>query len=284
MSRSLPPNPNLEQEKKRAKGLLRAQRRRDSAVCETFRQLARFTGKSNEEILGAKVSLAEAQHALARERGFKNWAALKRHIAGPRGPGDSGAVVYTDWPFGAAEAARRKRETAKAIGLPLCQTVNAGRVSLELVLIPPGEFMMGSPDTEPGRMACEGPLHKVRISRPFYMGITPVTQAQWQALMGTNPSEFRGPDRPVENVSWRACRKFEERLFRSTGMNFRLPTEAEWEYCCRAGTDSAFYFGDDAASDFAWCKENAGGETHDVARKRPNAFGLYDMIGNVWEW
>ena len=128
----------------------------------------------------------------------------------------------------------------------------------------------------------ERPPHLVRISRGFEMGKYEVTQVEWEALMGSNPSRFKSADRPVENVSWDDVQRFIRKLnAKSDGFIYRLPTEAEWEYACRAGTT-----GDYAGSldDMGWYERNSNGQTHPVGQKRPNAWGLYDMHGNVWEW
>ncbi len=159
-------------------------------------------------------------------------------------------------------------------------------VRLELVHIPAGEFMMGSPATEKGRYDDEGPQHKVKIARPFAMGKYPITQAQYEAIMGKNPSHFKGAQRPVETVSWDECNEFRKRLSERLGVEFKLPSEAQWEYACRAGTTTAYSFGDEASQlgNYAWYTENSGEKTHPVGEKKPNAWGLYDMHGNVWEW
>jgi formylglycine-generating enzyme required for sulfatase activity len=143
------------------------------------------------------------------------------------------------------------------------------------VQIPAGEFMMGS---ENGN-ADEKPVHRVRISHPFEMSKYEVTQAQWEAVMGSNPSEFKGAKMPVENVSWYDAQEFIQRLnARDDGYVYRLPTEAEWEYACRAGN----YVGKLDA--MAWYDNNSDNTTHPVGTKQPNAWGLYDMHGNVFEW
>ena len=161
--------------------------------------------------------------------------------------------------------------------------------------IPPGRFMMGSPDDEQARYDDEGPLHEVTIAEGSWMGKYPITQVQWQAIMGNNPSEFQGENRPVELVSWNDIREpggYLEKLNEaSPGYNFRLPSEAEWEYAYRAGTTTRFYWGDDPdyteIDDYAWYGNNfdtVNGKTHDVGLKLPNAWGLYDMAGNLFEW
>jgi len=170
---------------------------------------------------------------------------------------------------------------------PASVTLDLGNgVTMKLVLIRPGTFVMGSPDSEQGRVSKEGPQHQVTISKPFYMGVTEVTQAQYEAVMGTNPSAFKGPANPVENVSWNDAVLFCRKLSEKTGKTFRLPTEAEWEYACRAGTKTRFSFGDaeSVLGDYVWYKSNSGGKTHPVGQKKSNAWGLYDMLGNVWEW
>ena len=180
-----------------------------------------------------------------------------------------------------------------------------GARPMRLVRIPAGTFQMGSPDTERGRDPDEGPVHTVTITHDFYIGETEVTQAQWQALMGENPSTRSttygiGSDYPVYYVSWDEITQangFLAQLDSQTSYNgFRLPTEAEWEYACRAGTNTRFYFGDNLSCDdscgacaFAdqymwWCGNDSPYGSKPVRSKAPNAFGLYDMHGNVWEW
>ncbi|NLF16655.1 MAG: formylglycine-generating enzyme family protein [Lentisphaerae bacterium] len=154
-------------------------------------------------------------------------------------------------------------------------------VRLDLVLLRPGRFLMGSTNAED-----EGPVHEVVISQPFYLGRYEVTQAQWQVVMGSNPSWFKGDRRPVEQVSWRECLEFIRRLNRMGLGTFRLPTEAEWEYACRAGSAAMYSVGDrhEDLVECAWYHANSGNCTHEVGQRRPNAWGLHDMHGNVWEW
>ena len=158
----------------------------------------------------------------------------------------------------------------------------------KFVLIPAGKFMMGSPENEHDRLDSET-LHQVTISKSFFMQTTPVTQGQWQRVMGNNPSYHisYGCDCPVEMVSWNDVQDFIKRLNRQEGTDkYRLPTGAEWKYAARAGTTTRFYLGDneDDLSRAGWHKGNSGGKTHPVGQKIPNAWGLYDMHGNVWEW
>jgi formylglycine-generating enzyme required for sulfatase activity len=132
----------------------------------------------------------------------------------------------------------------------------------------------------------EKPIHQV-IVPAFQIGKYPVTQAQYQAVMGNNPSRFSGnPQNPVESVTWFNAQAFCEKLSQLTGKNYRLPTETEWEYACRAGTETLFSFGDDRdkLGDYAWFDGNSNNTTHPVGEKRPNPWKIYDMHGNVWEW
>lgn len=153
-------------------------------------------------------------------------------------------------------------------------------VHMEFVLIPAGSFYMGSPLSETGRYGNESPVRRVQITRPFYMGKYEVTQDQYMAVMGKNPSKFSGRNLPVELVSWDEAVAFCKKV------GGRLPTEAEWEYACRTGTDTRFYFGnsDSDLKDHAWYSDNSGERTHAIGQKKPNVWGLYDMHGNVWEW
>jgi formylglycine-generating enzyme required for sulfatase activity len=160
-------------------------------------------------------------------------------------------------------------------------------IGMKFVLISSGSFMMGADKNIEEAGDDEQPRHQVTISNFFYLGVYEVTQRQWQAVMGNNPSKFKGNDSPVEEVSWGDIQVFIRRLNKKEGHSrYRLPTEAEWEYAARAGSTSAYFFGDDESQlgDHAWYGANSGETTHPVGQKRPNAWGLYDMIGNVWEW
>ena len=161
--------------------------------------------------------------------------------------------------------------------------------------IPAGEFEMGSPESESGRDSDEGPVHRVRLNRGFWMMSTVCTQSFWEAVLGkaANRSHFRGGDRPVENVSWEDVKAFVLGLESDVpGLGASLPTEAQWEYACRAGSPGTLYRvaghrqGDSPpeAKDLAWYAENSRLQTHPVGEKLPNYWGLYDMLGNVWEW
>jgi formylglycine-generating enzyme required for sulfatase activity/serine/threonine protein kinase len=195
-------------------------------------------------------------------------------------------LSYDQWPFDGSEAKRRQQETAKALALAPSLTLPLGNgIEMDLVVIPSGQFQMGSPAEESGRDDDET-QHRVTITRPFYMGIHEVTQEQYEAMMGNNPSNFKGAKDPVEQVLHDNAVAFCRELSQQTGKTVRLPTEAEWEYACRAGTTSRFSFGDSdsSLSDHAWYSGNSGRQTHPVGGKKPNAWGLYDMHGNVLEW
>jgi formylglycine-generating enzyme required for sulfatase activity len=165
-------------------------------------------------------------------------------------------------------------------------------IGMKLVLIPAGEFLMGSPDSDEDAYSNEKPQHRVRITRPFYLGATEVTQGQYRVVTRQSPSRFRGSDDlPVEQVSWNDAITFCDKLNelekeQLEGARYRLPTEAEWEYACRAGSTTRYCFGDDPArlGDHAWFDGNSDNKTHPVGQRQPNAWGLYDMHGNVWEW
>ena len=238
--------------------------------------------------------------------------------------------IHTAWPFDAKEAARRQKEAAQALGLPAEKAVDlGGGVKIELVLIPPGEFLMGSATSSDethrrsGRAGYPGlpafkrshPRHRVRITKPFYMGKYEVTQDVWEKAMGTKwerpandnrgkvlkPVDYKGARRPVDRASLgtspgRDCLVFLKKLnaLVKGEQPFRLPTDAQWEYACRAGTATPFYFGETISTDqanvrgtwSAWDGKKGVDrrKTVQVGSLPPNAWGLHEMHGNVWEW
>ncbi len=177
---------------------------------------------------------------------------------------------------------------------PFVELLLAPGVVTRLRWVPPGRFFMGSADDETGRYPDEGPQRWVTLSKGYWLADAPCTQAEWQAVMGTEPSHFKGPNLPVESVTWDDAQAFCERLRgRFPGLAARLPSEAEWEYACRAATTSAFNDGspcteprgkDAALAKLGWFDKNSEGKTHEVRGLAPNKWGLYDMHGNVWEW
>ncbi|MDD2716637.1 MAG: formylglycine-generating enzyme family protein [Candidatus Wallbacteria bacterium] len=184
--------------------------------------------------------------------------------------------------------ASQPKQTIAGLASPATRNItwNAGSrslefsngVKMEFVWIPAGSFTMGS------QYNTEKPPHTVIITKGFYLDKYEVTQAQWQSVMGNNPSCFRGDQRPVDMVSWDDSQVFIRKLSQLTGKKFRLPTEAEWEYACRAGTETKYYWGDQADGNCMWYDDAGGMTTQDVGGKQPNAWGLYDMCGNLWEW
>ena len=186
---------------------------------------------------------------------------------------------------GAAAARDDQVRCSRERGLPV-EMVNG--LGMRFRLVPPGHFLMGSPPGEAGRWDGEE-LHAVAIPRPFYLGVGEVTQAQWRAVMGKNPSAFQNPAAPVEEVTWYDAVRFLGKLCDREKVplgRYRLPTEAEWEYACRAGTDTAYCFGDDPRL-LDWYAEYAGNNDRapvPAGRRLPNAFGFAEMHGNVWEW
>jgi formylglycine-generating enzyme required for sulfatase activity len=174
-----------------------------------------------------------------------------------------------------------------AVQLPETLTNSIG---MQFQLIKPGTFLMGSPESESGRYHDEV-QHQVTLTRPYYLGVYPVTQEEYERVMGSNPSRFKGRRHPVEQVSWEDATSFISKLNalpseKSLDRLYRLPTEAEWEYACRAGTPTAYSFGESESElgKYAWYNKNSGKGTHAVGQKLPNCWGLYDMHGNVWEW
>lgn len=193
--------------------------------------------------------------------------------------------TWTVWWFDAEEARQRQSRFATKLGIPVEKNVEFGDgVRLEMVLIPSGRFKAGSPSDEERRSPNER-QHWAVITRPFYIGKGEVTQEAWAKVMGATPSRFAGKKHPVDNVSWFDCQEFVKKLnalWKERGQ-FRLPTEVEWEWACRAGSKTRFFYGDSdrVLVDYAWVD---GDGSHPVGGKKPNAWGLHDMCGNVYEW
>ena len=192
----------------------------------------------------------------------------------------------------AAVATVRKHMTPDqlALGNPIDNSIG-----MLLVPIPAGEFQMGSPDSDRLAFGREKPRHLVKVTKVFYLSAYEVTQQQYEKMMGDRPWQGKrfvqkGPDYPATDVSWNDAVEFCRKLSEREGVEYHLPTEAQWEYACRAGTTTVYSFGDNAArlKQYAWFEKNAWdpGEkfAHRVGQKLPNAWGLYDMHGNVWEW
>ena len=157
-----------------------------------------------------------------------------------------------------------------------------GGATIEMIWCGPGKFMMGSPKTEVGRFEDE-PIHPVTLTKGFWLGKYEITQTQWESVMGENHSRFKGADRPADNLSWEDCQRFVNKVNAVFGGRARMPTEAEWEYACRAGSDAPVS-GNGQLGDMAWYDANSGSQTHVVGKNQANHWGFYDMHGNVLEW
>ena len=232
---------------------------------------------------GWTISLSPGKYDLAVEGGDDQFQLDSHTITVTRGGQVKAKVTLKPpplavAPFDAALARKHQQRWARYLGVPVEMT-NA--IGMKLVLIPPGEFTMGE----------GGDAHKVRITKPFYLGKYEVTQEEWEAVAGkgNNPSQFRGPRNPVERVSWDDCQAFLEGLgpmCGATGGSYRLPTEAQWEYACRAGSTGGWCFGDAESEldDYGRYRKNSEGKTHPVGEKKPSPWGLFDVHGNVWQW
>jgi len=238
-------------------------------------------------------ALAKVEDALAQKPGDPAALRLKARIQ---------AAITPDW--ARTILSREQIEAARTAGVPPAVEVTlAPAVTMKMVFIPPGEFTMGSPADERDRNDDEGPQHKVRITRPFYLGVYEVIQAEYEAVGGNNPSRFKGAKNPVETVTWNDAVAFCEKASRLSGRKVRLPTEAEWEYACRAETKTAYQWGDDPDDGKEWCNgydltskaenkfpwphfnwRDGFAKTAPTGSFKANAWGLYDMHGNVWEW
>jgi formylglycine-generating enzyme required for sulfatase activity len=185
-------------------------------------------------------------------------------------------------PLGSKQAKDLQKAWADHHGVPVQFTNSIG---MKLNLIPPGEFMMGSPERKVGHQDDET-QHLVKISKPFYLSVYEVTQQQYEQVMNNNPSKSKNTTKLVAIASWNNAVTFCQKLSEQEGMKYHLPTEAEWEYACHAGTTTIYSFGDDATElpQYAWYYENSTSSTHPVGELKPNPWGLHDMHGNVWEW
>jgi len=214
----------------------------------------------------------------------------KKIMASPYGR-DMGAVAWQQlvqkYPKAAKGIPAGDIEKMKSVFYNLALLVND--LGMAFFYIEPGTFMMGSPSNECFGRGGDEKQHRVTLTKGYYLQTTEVTQGQWESVMGNNPSNFKncGDDCPVGNVSWNDVQEFIKKLNQREGVIvYRLPTEAEWEYACRAGSNTTYCFGNrsDGLEAYAWYTSNSGGKTHPKAQKQPNAWGLYDMHGNVWEW
>jgi formylglycine-generating enzyme required for sulfatase activity len=265
------------------------------------------TGKARAAMLAKAAGYyREAMPDLSGLEGLKVQKRLDRLDEEPsqadrrdRGPKPPLAVA----PFDEEAAKEHQSSWAKYLGVNVVETNSIG---MKLVLIPPGEFQMGSTELHvrarlptlqsidaryAGHLYSELPEHRVRINNPFWLGMTQVTQAEYRRVMRANPSRFQGdPNRPVEQVSWDNAMEFCRRLSNSSGekaakRRYSLPTEAQWEYASRAGTTTDFYLGDfPSRQEEAWLVGDSGGQSHPVGQKKPNGWGLHDVHGNVWQW
>jgi serine/threonine-protein kinase len=196
---------------------------------------------------------------------------------------DDAQEAFLEVPFDFNQAQEAQQALAKTLSLAVETTVDLGNgINLAMILIPQGKFIMGSPLSEPGHKSDEA-QHQVVFSRSYFIGKNEVTQEQWEAVMGDNPSQIKGAKLPVTNISWLDCQNFISKLNDKTESNYRLPTEAEWEFACRSGAKSAYSVGDKITKNDA-NYENVKGGVKPVGSYIPNAFGLYDMHGNVWEF
>ncbi|BAE50517.1 formylglycine-generating enzyme family protein [Paramagnetospirillum magneticum] len=227
------------------------------------------------EVEAAKTPYEQARAAFERAKE----ALSQKQAAADR------AKQAMDKAVGDYDVAKSSVAFAKS-GIKVGQAFKDCPICPEMVIIPPGSFMMGSPEGEKERQSYEGPQHRVTIGTAFALGKAEVTQAEWEAVMGNNPSHFRGANRPVEWVSWDEVQIFIGKLNAKTGQRYRLPSEAEWEYAARAGTTTPWSCGgsEGCLSSAAVNDRNSGKQTQPVRSKSANAFGLHDMHGNVSEW
>jgi formylglycine-generating enzyme required for sulfatase activity len=264
--------------------LAAAQRDLAQKYDEVKREQSRLQGEK-QQLAKDRQGLEAERQQLAEERKQFETAKIREKIAEAGGSKASSTSETPSSRSGETQVAVAIPPVTPPVQPPTGKTWTNG-IGIEFVLIQASTFQMGSNYRD--TFNDKKPAHQMRISRPFYLGKYEVTQDQWQAIMGDNPSQFKGyPTLPVDSVSWEDVQEFIRRInARKDGAQYRLPTEAEWEYAARAGTTTDYSFGDDARQlgEYAWYQENAERKTHPVGRKQPNPWGLYDMYGNVWEW
>lgn len=226
------------------------------------------------------------------ELGYESWSDESEDEEDGEVETEEEVVTFDDLNPELWEVAREKNQSVK----PALSSVSEAGHVIEVALpeeeiiqfcsIPAGSFTMGSPQDEEGRQGTNEDQVNVVLTKNFWLAKTPLTQRQWQTFANINPSEFYGQDLPVDNLSWEDANNFIDRLNEKQilpeGWRFALPTEAQWEYACRAGEHGPYSGG--KMEDVGWCEENSAEQTHEVGQKRPNHWGLYDMHGNVWEW
>jgi formylglycine-generating enzyme required for sulfatase activity len=267
---------------------------RSQKAAELIRQLSSDSPRNRDEATEKLIQLGPRIHRLVNakllELDLDEETRTRLTIVMARS-----VLIFSDWPFDANEAARRQEFTAKSLGVPGELVLDLGnKVTMKLVLVPAGRSVMGTPQKPESFWELE-PQHEVTITKPFYMGIYEVTQEQWQAVVGTEPWKGKhyakaGATDAASYISWDQATEFCKKLAKTAGKAVSLPTDAQWEHACRAGTSTSFSFGDDPneLGSYAWYDENAwkAGEKypHAVGQKKPNRWGLYDMHGNVSEW
>ena len=245
------------------------------------------------EILSHLPKDLKAFQNLRKEIGIRGWILSKywKEVENDKfrwinysDPGNFNEHWYEERETEIAKVEKECEARGKALKKQWKKEENLGKgVNIEMVLIPAGKFMMGSPENEKFRYLNE-PQHQVTLTKSYYMGKYAVTQEQWEQVMGNNPSSYKGAKLPVNKINWKDCQAFIQKLNAKTNGDYRLPTEAEWEYACKAGTTTAYSFGDRITPKDANYKGSKIRKPIAVGSYKPNGFGLYDMHGNVWEW
>ncbi len=267
---NFPPRPTQNRNINQEAGLFGLKAAYDSLAKSPGGDLGGVRGRINKQIADAAAALLGRINTMNA-----NYAAGNRHPLD--GPVMNGGMVIVQPRLNVTP-----QGPATNLTTTLAVSVVSGAGGIEFVRIPAGTFQMGCSSEDAQCLPRENPPHAVRITKDFELGRYEVTQAQWQAVMGTNPSQFKGDALPVETVTWNDVQEFLKKLnARNDGYQYRLPTEAEWEYAARAGTTGPH---PGNPGEIAWSNDNAGNKTHPVGGKKPNAWGLYDMVGNVWEW